>query len=293
MTSTAPSSPVGVEPAELALDDPAGRGAGEDVGLAEKFGEPAGLRALVDLFRRADLQHAAAAHHGDGVGERQRLGLVVRHQQCALTGVFEDAPDLLTQRLAEVGIERGEGLVEQHDLRIAGEGAGERDPLALAARQLMGERARAVRQSDKLQAFRDALATRGTEGDVGLHREVGNSAPSWNTIPTRRCSGSTHVPAPATRRSPIAIRPASGTSKPAIIRSSVVFPEPLGPSSATRCPSSTAMDASATAGVAPNDSATATASMARSGRLTRRYKVALMASRWSLSGSGSSPQRSR
>ena len=71
------------EAAELALDDAGGRGAGQHVGLAEELGEPARARALVDLLGRADLQHAPAAHHRDGVGERQRLGLVVGHQQRA------------------------------------------------------------------------------------------------------------------------------------------------------------------------------------------------------------------
>ena len=58
-------------------------------------------------------------------------------------------------------------------------------------------------------------------------------------MPIRRCSGSTHVPLPATPRPLTAIRPASGVSNPAITRSSVVFPEPLGPSSATSSPCST------------------------------------------------------
>ena len=55
-------------------------------------------------------------------------------------------------------------------------------------------------------------------------------------MPIRRCSGSTHEPLPATSRPPIATRPASGRSKPATTRSSVVLPEPLGPSSATSSP---------------------------------------------------------
>ena len=39
--------------------------------------------------------------------------------------------------LAQAGVERGERLVEQHETRLAGEGAGERDALLLAARELV------------------------------------------------------------------------------------------------------------------------------------------------------------
>src|SRR5262249_34836792 len=46
--------------------------------------------------------------------------------------------------------------------------------------------------------------------------------------------------------------PAVGTMKPPIIRNSVVLPQPLGPSSATSSPASTARLTSATAVVAPN-----------------------------------------
>ena len=72
-------------------------------------------------------------------------------------------------------------------------------------------------------------------------------------MPTRRRSGSTQVPSPATIRPPIDTVPASGTSNPAITRSNVVFPEPLGPSRATTWPWATSTVASSTALVPLND----------------------------------------
>ncbi len=69
-------------------------------------------------------------------------------------------------------------------------------------------------------------------------------------MPTRRFSGGTHAP-PATRRPATSTVPASGVSKPAIRRSSVVLPQPEGPSRATISPRSTQSDASTTAGVVP------------------------------------------
>ncbi len=94
-------------------------------------------------------------------------------------------------------------------------------------------------------------------------------------MPIRRSSGSTHAPSPATGRPAIAIEPASGASKPAIARSSVVLPEPLGPSSATSSPWPTARVAPSTARVRPNRFSTARASMASSDPDTSD-KVALM-----------------
>src|SRR5262249_35843130 len=48
-------------------------------------------------------------------------------------------------------------------------------------------------------------------------------------------------------------RPASGCSKPATIRSSVVFPQPDGPSRVRNSPASTSSETSLTTGVPPND----------------------------------------
>ena len=47
-------------------------------------------RPLVDLLGRADLLDAAVAHDGDTVGQRERLGLVVRHEQRGRAGGAED-----------------------------------------------------------------------------------------------------------------------------------------------------------------------------------------------------------
>ena len=84
----------------------------------------------------------------------------------------QDAGDLLAQRLAQPGVERRERLVEQHDLGIGGEGARERDALALAAGQLVRVVAGAVGEADELEALGHALAPLGAEADVAGHRQV-------------------------------------------------------------------------------------------------------------------------
>ena len=70
-------------------------------------------------------------------------------------------------------------------------------------------------------------------------------------MPTRRSSGGTQAPAPLTARSATSIAPASGRSNPATRRSSVVFPHPDGPRSATTSPRSTQSEAWSTATTSP------------------------------------------
>src|SRR5216683_2600646 len=61
----------------------------------------------------------------------------------------------------------------------------------------------------------------------------GKSAYCWNTMLTGRRFGVTEAPSWPCKR----MRPLSGTSKPAIIRSVVVLPQPLGPSKEKNSPS--------------------------------------------------------
>ncbi len=172
---------------------------------------------------------------------------------------------LLAQRVAQPGVERRERLVEQHDLGVGGQGAGERDALALAARQLVRVVAGPVGQADELEALlRRARAGRRRSrrcrrrSGAGTARRPGRPSRSAGARapPTRR------RPPRAGRRSPRGRRRAA--SKPAITRSSVVLPEPLGPSSATSSPEGTRRLAPATARVRPNAFSTPSASIARS-----------------------------
>ena len=62
----------------------------------------------------------------------------------------------------------------------------------------------------------------------------GNSAWVWNTMPSPRSRGSRSL----TTRPSMRISPAVGSSKPAIMRSVVVLPQPDGPTNTTNSPSS-------------------------------------------------------
>ena len=124
----------------------------------------------------------------------------MRDQQRARPGRAQDRGDLLAQPLAQAGVERGERLVEQHDLGVGGQRAGQRDPLALAARELVRVAVGAAGEPDELEALGHALAGRvAPKPTLPATVRCGNSAPCWKTMPMRRASGSTQAPAPGDR----------------------------------------------------------------------------------------------
>ena len=69
-----------------------------------------------------------------------------------------DRPDLLAQDDPDLGVERGQRLVEEQDLGLDGERPGERDALLLAARHLPREAVGAALEVDQLEQLADALA---------------------------------------------------------------------------------------------------------------------------------------
>ena len=90
-------------------------------------------------------------HDGDPVGDRQGLVLVVGDEQGGDADLELDAPDLVAQLGADLGVQRRERLVEQEDLRLDRERPGERHPLLLAARELVRVAAGLVAEADQLE----------------------------------------------------------------------------------------------------------------------------------------------
>ena len=136
---------------------------------------------------------------------------------------------------ADLGVQRAERLVEQQHLRLDRERAGERHPLALAAGELRrvallearrGRRSRAARRPRASISRLGPLADRQAEGDVVAHGHVLERGvvleDEADAALLRRHAGDV---VPADRRP----RPESGVSSPAMMRSSVDLPEPLGP----------------------------------------------------------------
>ena len=103
------------------------------VGMARRRPDRAGRALLDDL---------AQVHHEDGVGDvpddRQVVGDQEQREVQIAGEPDQEVRDLRLRR----GVERGERLVEHDHGRVGGEGAGDRDALALAAAELMREPAR-------------------------------------------------------------------------------------------------------------------------------------------------------
>ena len=111
---------------------------------ADERRDERGGREVVDLERRADLLDPALAHHHDPVGQLERLLLVVGDVDGRDPELALDLADLVAQGDADLGVERGERLVEQQDRRLEGERPRQRDALLLAAGQLVRDSDRAL-----------------------------------------------------------------------------------------------------------------------------------------------------
>src|SRR5919108_5284672 len=112
---------------------------------------------LIDLGRAAELLDPATVEDGQAVAHRQRFVLVVRD-------VDERDPEILLKALeeelhllAELQVERAEGLVQEQDLWAVHERPRERDPLALATRELARLAFAQAGEAHPLEHLLDAL----------------------------------------------------------------------------------------------------------------------------------------
>src|ERR1700694_3793697 len=133
----------------------------QDVGDADEPGDELCGRLLVDLHGRTDLLDLSAGHDGDPVAHGQGLFLVVRHVDERDADLLLDLLELDLHLLAQLQVESTKGLVEEQTLGLVDDRAGERHPLALAARQLVGPALVQARQAHHVQGpIHPALALR-------------------------------------------------------------------------------------------------------------------------------------
>src|SRR5882762_465639 len=91
---------------------------------------------VVDLVGAAHLLDLSFVHQDDAVGDLQRLFLVVGDEDGGDVQVVMQPAQPPPQVLAHLGVERAERFVQEQDLGLHGQRAGERDALALAPREL-------------------------------------------------------------------------------------------------------------------------------------------------------------
>ena len=160
---------------------------------------------------------------------------------------------LEAQLLPHLGVDVGERLVEQDEVAAGDERARERDPLLLPAAHLAGVLPLELGDADEVEdapdALRDLLLL-ASAGPAAGTRRSGRPSCAARARTTGRSSRAGAARAERRRRARTRRRsrrgsrssPASGCSRPAMERSSVVLPQPLGPSSTTNSPGPTSRE---------------------------------------------------
>ena len=116
---------------------------------------------LVDLDRRADLLDAALVEHGDAIGHRQCLVLIVGDEDEGDADLALDLLELDLHLLAQFQVECAEGLIEEQHLRAVHERPRERDPLTLAAGERRGRPVAEILKTDVGQGLARPLGSLG------------------------------------------------------------------------------------------------------------------------------------
>ena len=163
-----------------------------------------------------------------------------------------ELPHHVEHLLDQLRVERAGHLVEEHHVRVHRQRPGDRDPLLLAAGEAFGVLVELVGQADPLEQRRALLPASSRRPStfsgaiVTFCRAVlwGKRLNCWKTIPTRwRTKSSSQLCSPLPEPGPLQmswpsrkISPSSGGSSRLMQRSSVLLPEPLGPSTQTTSP---------------------------------------------------------
>src|SRR3546814_1621723 len=126
-------------------------------------------RAIEEIVRRGYLDDFAGLHEHNPIGHFPRKPKLVRndnHGHSVLRKIDHDIEDFAYH----LGVQRAGGLVEQHDLRLHGQGPGDGHPLLLPARQLGGMLVGLFRNAHPLEQLPRSEARRVGKGGVSTCR---------------------------------------------------------------------------------------------------------------------------
>ncbi len=237
-------------------DDGARRLPGQQVAGPDEPGDEGRGRVLVDVGRRADLLDPAAVEDRQAVAHGERLFLVVGD-------VDEGDPDLRLDRLqldlhllAKLQVQRAQRLVQQQHAGTVHQGARQRHPLPLAARQLRRLGVPRTPRAGPCAAPRGRVPGARASAPSGRRARRRRcrrpTCAGTARSPGRRCSRPDRRAARRSRRVPCSsTRPSLGCSKPAIMRRVVVLPDPDGPSIEKNSPSAMSRSTPETASTSP------------------------------------------
>ena len=131
--------------------------AGHDVAVADEIRDEGGLRLVVDILRRAELQDVPRAHHGHAVAHGQRFLLIVGDEDEGDAALALDALELQLHLAAELEIQRAQRLIQQQHIRLVNQRARNRHALLLAAGKAGNAALFKARQTDQRQHAADLL----------------------------------------------------------------------------------------------------------------------------------------
>ncbi len=206
----------------------------EPVDRAQKSGDEGGRGAQIDLLGRAELFDPALVHHRDLVRHRERFFLIVGDEQEGDARFALHRFQFGAHLLAQFGIERGEGLVEQKDLRLEHQRPRQRHPLPLAAGELRRHAISFVRKltSSSARTARFSRSRYAPLAQPEFHIAQGGQVGKQRvTLKDRADVALIRLQFVDDRAVQHALRPHVGCSKPPIMRRVVVLPHPDGPRS--------------------------------------------------------------
>ncbi len=202
------------------------------VGEGARGGEIA--RLPVDVAGGSELGDPPLVHRGGVASEQERLGGLGGGVHHGALAAREQPRELVAQLLAQLVVEVGERLVEEDEVRLLHQGAGQRGALLLAAGQLGRLAVEERREPEQLgDPAHPRLHLGGGQprhpqrgGDVLRHREV--------LVVDELLVDHGHAPAPHRHAGDVASPPPTspevGRRSPAMRRMRVVFPARVGPS---------------------------------------------------------------
>lgn len=115
------------------------------------------------------MRHAAGRHHRDFVGEIDGLADIMGDEERGGAAERAEPQQIVLQLLARQRVERGERLVEQQQVWITNQRAGDGDAALLPAGKLGGPAHRKIRESDPLQQVERGILV--GDGGAALQRD--------------------------------------------------------------------------------------------------------------------------
>ena len=122
-----------------------------NVGIADKVRHKGIFRLIVDILGGTDLLHLAAVHYNNGIRHGQGLFLIVGNINKGDVHLTLQTLKLQLHLLAELKVQCTQRLVQQQDLRLIDQTAGNGNTLLLAAGHLADAAALKALQADHLQ----------------------------------------------------------------------------------------------------------------------------------------------